>query len=391
MTYPIPENEHERLVALDTYEVAGKPPEMDFDEIAEMAGHICGCPVAVLNVVADKWEWYKGKFGIPADVNCEPRGGICSTAICSNDLLIVPDLSKDERFAAQAVVKGEPHFRFYAGVPMINPDGYALGSLCVLDYKPREIEARQVELLRYLTHQSVAQLELRRRVAELDQMSRTLTGEKVQADSLLSNILPESIAAELKENGRVQPRYYDSATILFTDFKGFTRLTERLEPRALIEELNDHFSAFDDIVTLHGLEKLKTVGDAYMCASGLPVKNKKHALDACAAALDIRDHMARVNFARDRMGLPRWDIRIGLHTGGVIAGVVGKKKFTYDIWGDAVNVAALMEAHAEPGQILLSDSTFGRVRGEFDTVLRGEIETAKKGRIRCYVLNGRKN
>jgi class 3 adenylate cyclase len=155
--------------------------------------------------------------------------------------------------------------------------------------------------------------------------------------------------------------------------------------------LNDHFSAFDDIVARHGLEKIKTVGDAYMCASGLPVKNKKHALDACAAALDIRDHMARVNFARDRMGLPRWDIRIGLHTGGVIAGVVGKKKFTYDIWGDAVNVAALMEAHAEPGQILLSDSTFGRVRGEFDTVLRGEIETAKKGRIRCYVLNGRKN
>ena len=164
-----------------------------------------------------------------------------------------------------------------------------------------------------------------------------------------------------------------------------------MEPRALIEELNDHFSAFDDIVTLHGLEKIKTVGDAYMCAAGLPVKNKKHALDACAAALDIRDHMARVNFARDRMGLPRWDIRIGLHTGGVIAGVVGKKKFTYDIWGDAVNVAALMEAHAEPGQILLSDSTFGRVRGVFDTVLRGEIETSKKGRIRCYVLNGRKN
>jgi class 3 adenylate cyclase len=390
MAYPVPENERDRLAALDAYDVIGTPPEMDFDEIAEMAGHICGCPVAVVNLVADKWEWYKGKFGIPEEVNCEPRGGICSTTVCSNDLLIVPDLTKDDRFAGRDFVKGEPYMRFYAGAPMINPDGYALGSLCVLDFQPREIDADQQEALRCLTRQAVAQLELRRKVAELDGMRRTLIEEKKKAEDLLRNILPESIAEELKAYGRVQPQYYDSATILFTDFKGFTRLTERLEPRALIEELNGHFSAFDDIVARHGLEKLKTIGDAYMCAAGLPEPTKTHALDACAAALDIRDHMARANKARDKMRLPRWDIRIGLHTGGVIAGVVGKNKFTYDIWGDAVNVAALMEAHAEPGQIVLSERTLARVRDRFDTDARGEIETGKKGRIRCHVLNGRK-
>lgn len=207
----------------------------------------------------------------------------------------------------------------------------------------------------------------------------------------MRNILPQTIADELKAHGRVQPRYHDAVTILFTDFKGFTRLTEQLEPRALIEELNEHFSAFDEIVTRHGLEKLKTIGDAYMCAAGLPEKAKDHAGDACAAALDIRDYMARTNTAREKMGLPRWDIWIGLHSGGVIAGVVGKTKFTYDIWGDAVNVAALMEAHAEPGQILLSDSTHSRIQTEFDMEFRGEVDTAKKGPLRCYVLKGRKS
>jgi len=391
MGYPVPKNDRDRLAALDAYHVVGTPPEMDFDEIAELAGHACECPVAVVNLIAEKWEWYKGRCGIPEDATGEPRGGICSTTICGNDLLIVPDLSKDERFSEQDLVKGKPHFRFYAGAPLINSDGFALGSLCVLDYEPREFEPEQMEALRRLTHQAVAQLELRRKVAELDELHRSLNDEKRKAEELVLNILPRNIAEELKTKGSVRPQYYDSVTIMFTDFKGFTRLAEQMEPRALIDELNDHFSAFDDIVTRHGLEKLKTIGDAYMCAAGLPQRSQKHAQDACAAALEIRDYMDRVNTARDKMGMPRWDIRIGLHSGGVIAGVVGKMKFTYDIWGDAVNVASLMEAHAEPGQIALSDSTFNRVRDQFDTEFLKEIDNTKKGRIRCYILKGQKD
>ncbi len=389
MPYPIPDNEDHRLKALEAYGVIGTPPSMDFDEIAEMAAHICGCPVAVINIVADRWEWYKGKYGIPESVSCEPRGGVCSTTICFSDVLIVEDLSKDERFAGQAMVKGEPHYRFYAGVPMINPDGFALGSLCVLDFQPRGIDPRQTDILRCLARQAVAQLELRRTVAELERLSRALVTERNRAEALLRNILPACIADELKQDGSVRPRYYDQATILFTDFKGFIRLAERLEPRALIEQLNDHFTAFDDIVAGHGLEKLKTIGDAYMSVAGLPRTSRSQAADACAAALDIRDYMARANHAREKLGLPAWPIRIGLHTGGVIAGVVGKQKFTYDIWGDAVNVAALMERHAEAGQILISDATYGRIHRTFTTVPRGEIESAKKGRVRCHVLEAR--
>lgn len=390
LSYPVPENEDSRLAALDGYDVAGTPAEMDFDEIAEMAAQICGCPVAVVNVVAEKWEWYKGKYGIPEHATGEPRGGICSTTICGSDLLIVPDLTRDTRFADHDIVAGEPHFRFYAGAPLINPDGYALGSICVLDYAPREVEPRHIEALRFLAHQAVTQLELRRRVAELDEARRTLAAEKRKADELLRNILPADIADELKAEGRVRPRYHDAATILFTDFRDFTRLTERMEPRELIDALNDHFSAFDGIVARHGLTKLKTIGDAYLCAAGLPERRRTHAQDAAAAALEIRDHMARVNAGRGKLGQPPWQIRIGLHSGGVIAGVVGTERFAYDIWGDAVNVAALMEANAEPGQILLSEATANLVRDRFDTQFRGEIETRKKGRIRAHVLNGAK-
>jgi class 3 adenylate cyclase len=390
MEGPMPENERDRLKALEAYDVIGTPPEVDFDEIAEMAGQICGCPISVINLIAEKWEWFKGKYGLPEEMNCEPRGSICSTTICSNDLLIVPDLTKDKRFAHREMVAGEPHFRFYAGAPLINSEGYALGTLCVLDYEPRAVDAQQVKGLSSLARQAVAQLELRRKIAELREIHVMLSAEKLQAETLLHNILPQSIAEELRASGKVQPRYYASVTILFTDFQGFTQMTERLEPRALIEELHEHFSRFDDIAGRYGLEKLKTIGDAYMCVAGLPRQTNKHASDACNAALNIRDYMARTNKDRSKLGLPRWNIRIGIHTGGVIAGVVGKKKFTYDVWGDAVNTASLMEAHAEPGQILLSDSTFAHLHGEFETVFRDQINTPKKGSLRCYVLSHRK-
>ncbi len=145
MTYPTPDNEEQRLRALDAYDVVGTPPDFDFDEIARAAAKIFDCPIGIINVVAEKWEWYKGKYGIPEAVNCEPRGGICSTVVCASDLLYVPDLLVDERFSQQGMVAGDPHFRFYVGMPLINPDGYALGTLCVLDYVPRQFDSDQID------------------------------------------------------------------------------------------------------------------------------------------------------------------------------------------------------------------------------------------------------
>ncbi len=387
MTYPVPDNEAERLAAVESYQVTDTPPELSYDDIAELAAQICGCPVGLVNVIADSQEWLKARYGLPPNLAYLPRGTMCSTAICQSDLLTVPDLTKDERFADQAGVTGEPHFRFYCGMPLINTEGYALGTVCVFDFEPRELTFEQSESLRRLSGQTMAQLELRRKVIELSGAKQALESEKTRADELLLNIVPAKIAEELKARNAVEPKFHDSVTIMFTDFKGFTRLAEASEPRALVHDLDQYFSAFDEIVEQHNLEKIKTIGDAYMCAGGLPEENRTHPVDACRAALRIQEYMARVNTQREKMRLQPWELRIGLHTGPVMAGVVGKRKFTYDIWGDAVNVASRIESNGEAGRIALSENTYNHVKDQFECEHRGPIEAKNKGPLETYFLN----
>ena len=385
--YPVPENESERITTVETYNIADTPPEIGYDDIAELAAQICQCPVGLINIIADSREWLKAKYGLPPDLAYLPRGSACSTAICDSDLLNVTDLEKDERFADHAAVKGDPHFRFYCGMPLINSEGYALGTVCVFDFEPRELTFEQSESLRRLSRQTMAHLELRRKLIELGGARQALESEKKKSDELLLNILPAKIAEELKSENEVEPRYYDSVTIMFTDFKGFTRLAEASEPRTLVNDLNHYFSAFDDIIERHGLEKLKTIGDAFMCAGGLPEENQHHSVNACRAAMEIQEFMTRVNIQREKMRLAPWELRIGIHTGPVMAGVVGKKKFTYDIWGDAVNVAALMESNGEVGRIVISESTFHGVKNEIACEHRGPIEGKNKGTLDTYFVN----
>lgn len=389
-TYPIPDNETDRVAAIGAYAITDTPPEVAYDDIAELAARICECPIGLINIVADTREWLKAKYGLPPNLSYVPRGTCCSTAICQSDLLAVHDLSRDERFANQPVVKGEPHFRFYCGMPLVNPEGYALGTVCVFDFEPRTLTPEQSDSLRRLSRQTMAQLELRRKLIELSGARKALESEKARSDELLLNILPAKIAGELKANHEIEPRFYESATIMFTDFKGFTRFAEALEPRTLVNDLDQYFSAFDEIVEKHGLEKLKTIGDAYMCAGGLPAENRTHPEDVCRAALEIRDYMLRVNSQRGRMRMTPWELRIGVHTGPVMAGIVGKKKFTYDIWGDSVNIAARMESTGEAGRVAISDNTYQRVKDGFECEYRGEIDAKNKGALKAYFLEREK-
>mgnify|MGYP001412798822 CR=1 FL=1 len=266
--------------------------------------------------------------------------------------------------------------------------------LCTVDFESRELSGNQQEAIRRLSHQVVAQLELRRLVIEMeqaiksrDQIHEQLSAEKVRSDDLLLNILPAKIANELKETENVEPRFYSSVSIMFGDFCGFTKLAEQMEPKTLIELLNQYFSAFDQIVSKHNVEKLKTIGDAYMCASGLPAESRGHAFRICLAALEIQLYLKRTNEQREKMRMERWDMRIGIHTGPVIAGVVGERKFTYDIWGDAVNIAALIEQGGQPGKVNISETTFQQVNEAFEIEPRGEVASGKKGDLPMYSLN----
>ncbi|MEM7179273.1 MAG: adenylate/guanylate cyclase domain-containing protein [Spirochaetota bacterium] len=211
--------------------------------------------------------------------------------------------------------------------------------------------------------------------------------EREKSEKLLLNILPGTVAEELKESGFVEPRSYDSVTVLFTDFVGFTKIAETISPADLVKELDGCFSQFDDVVSRNQLEKLKTIGDAYMCAGGLPVENNTHPIDACLAALEFREFMIQMEKIKQSINFPYWQLRIGMNTGPITAGVIGKNKFAYDIWGDTVNTASRMESTGVPGKINISHNTWLLVKDFFACEYRGEIQAKGKGMVKMYFLN----
>ena len=218
------------------------------------------------------------------------------------------------------------------------------------------------------------------------QRNRIKKGKKL-SDELLLNILPEEVAEELKLKGHADAKQFSDVTVMFTDFKGFTRLSEILSPADLVEEIHHCFKAFDNIITKHNIEKIKTIGDAYMCAGGLPVVNKSHPEDVVLAALDIQAFMKNHLEERNQQGKEIFEIRIGIHTGPVVAGIVGVKKFAYDIWGDTVNLASRMESSGQAGKVNISSSTYQLVKDKFNCSYRGKIKAKNKGDVDMYFVD----
>jgi len=213
-----------------------------------------------------------------------------------------------------------------------------------------------------------------------------ISKEKKKSDQLLLNILPTEVADELKINGHSKAKTFNSVTVMFTDFKDFTKVSEKVSPEALVLELHTCFSAFDAILQKYKIEKIKTIGDAYMCVGGMPVPNSNHAIDVANAAIEILEYMTQRKAEKDKLGEMCFEIRIGLNTGNVVAGIVGIKKFSYDIWGDTVNVAARMENSSQSGKINISGSTFLHVKDNFKCEYRGKIQAKNKGEIDMYFL-----
>lgn len=204
--------------------------------------------------------------------------------------------------------------------------------------------------------------------------------EKKRSEDLLLNILPEEVVEEIKLTGSAVAKQYNDVTVLFTDFVNFTGISQQLSPSELVAEIHKNFTAFDDIIEKNGLEKIKTIGDAYMAVCGLPNISNDHALRVVKAAIEIRDYVNKSN------GL--FQIRIGINSGEVVAGIVGVKKFAYDIWGDTVNTASRMEANSESGKINISGSTYSLIKNEFNCEYRGKISTKGKGEVDMYFVVG---
>ncbi len=207
--------------------------------------------------------------------------------------------------------------------------------------------------------------------------------EKKRSDALLLNILPQEVAEELKNRDSAEARYFSNVTVLFTDFIDFTETANRLTPKELVSELHACFKAFDDIMGKYNIEKIKTVGDAYLAVCGLPAEDPDHAENVVKAAIEIRDFM---HHRKQQLGEATFDVRIGVNSGSVVAGIVGVKKFAYDIWGDAVNTAARMEQNSIAGKINISETTHELIKDKFEFEYRGEIFAKGKGMLKMYYL-----
>lgn len=224
------------------------------------------------------------------------------------------------------------------------------------------------------------------RTATIENQKMEIESEKEKSETLLLNILPFEIAEELKKRGNYKPRKYENVTIIFTDFEGFTRLSEKLNAEELVEMIDHYYKAYDLITTKYNVEKIKTIGDSYMCVSGLPAESPQHGINAIRAAIEMMDYTNKLNVERKSKNLPYCELRIGIHSGPVAAGVVGSKKFAYDIWGDSVNVAARIESAAEAGKINISSSTYEIIKEDFECVHRGKVDVKNKGKIDMYFV-----
>ncbi len=221
---------------------------------------------------------------------------------------------------------------------------------------------------------------------ELNTTLQAVELERAKSDALLLNILPIETAQELKNTGTAIPKHYDLVTVLFTDFKGFTNIAEKFTPTQVIEELNHCFLAFDEICDKYNLEKIKTIGDAYMCAGGLPTPNSTNPYDVVCAGLEMQEWMARWKKEKEAKNEAVWELRLGIHTGEVIAGVIGKKKFAYDIWGDTVNLASRMESSGEVGKVNVSGTTYKYIKDSFSCTFRGKVKAKNKGEVDMYFV-----
>jgi class 3 adenylate cyclase/CheY-like chemotaxis protein len=220
---------------------------------------------------------------------------------------------------------------------------------------------------------------------EIEEQKRLIEEEQEKSERLLLNILPFEVARQLKSKGKAGTRFYRHVTVLFTDFKDFSKNTRELEPTDLVAILDDYFGKFDEITGKHYLEKIKTIGDAYMCAGGLPLRNKSNPVDAVLAGLEIQDYIQRMK-ANPKPGIPAWELRIGIHTGPVVAGVVGRKKFAYDIWGETVNAAARMENLGEVNMVNVSEATYEYIKDYFECDFRGTVNAKNVGEMSMYAV-----
>ena len=346
-------------------------PERGYGWLTAVPLHL----IALLGLVAGVLRYRQGFVAAKYFVAAQALLSLGLLAILQQDsawnpLQLLPD------GAFWRYVKNEPLWIAAAAEAIIFSMGLAYRMNALKAQIARQaLEAEQERKRTAIEHAERLEVQVAERTQELRR-------EKENASHLLHNILPVDVANELMTSGSTEPRRYEEVTILFTDFKGFTNTVGTLPAKRVVEELNDIFQHFDDIVDACGLEKIKTIGDSYMAAGGLPRELPDHAERCVDAALRMQRYLDE----RNRTSAVKWTMRAGIHSGAVVAGVVGKRKFTYDLWGDTVNIASRMESASEPGRVNLSAYAYDLVKGRYKGEYRGKLDAKGKGEIDMYFV-----
>ena len=364
-----PINEEERLNEIKRLDLINTDVNnnRNFNNITQLACYLTGRTQSRVHILNDNNQICKNTHGFNAFEEVMGKDIPRSASICQyvldapREQLIINNVREDPRSKHFHEMPMAPNIQFYAGTPIITTRGYTVGTLCVMDKIPGSINHEQKEGLRLLS----------------DQLSNLFEQQIITPDKL-SNITPND------NHEKMIGTYYSSASILFTDFVGFTKLTENIEPGDLIETLDEFFASFDQIMINHGLQKVKTIGDSYMAVGGIPAGEKDHAKNTCKAGLDIIEAVRGINIKREALQQKPWEIRVGIHTGPIIAGTSGSG---FDIWGDAVNIASRLESSGEVNRVNISGETqqFLTVKDTIES--RGKIQLKNKGEMNTYFLN----
>jgi PAS domain S-box-containing protein len=275
--------------------------------------------------------------------------------------------------------------------PQLDNDGNIMKLIAVesditmIMMKEEELYKQNRRMLAITERLEQANALLENQKSEIEEQKRLIEDEQEKSERLLLNILPFEVARQLKSKGKAGTRFYKFVTVVFTDFKDFSKNTRTLEPTDLVAILDEYFAKFDEITGKHYLEKIKTIGDAYMCAGGLPLRNKSNPVDAVLAGLEIQDYMLMIR-NNPKSTIPGWELRIGIHTGPVVAGVVGRKKFAYDIWSETVNAAARMENLGEVNTVNISEATYDYIKDYFDCTAKGTVDAKNIGMMKLYTV-----
>ncbi|NVJ85680.1 MAG: AAA family ATPase [Algoriphagus sp.] len=331
---------------------------------------------------------------VELDKTEEVSASIINYSKASKEPLLIEDALLSQPFDTDPIVR-EKSLRSVLCIPFINQSKISGIIYLTHSLNKNAFSKEQISLMRLMAAQIGGVIENALLYENMERLvterTRELEEEKRKSDALLLNILPKEIASELIQTGKASARLYEKVSVMFVDIKDFTRIAQRMNPDELVQNLQVFFTKFDEIMDKYGIEKIKTIGDAYMAAGGIPSPTDDHAFQITKAAQEILSFSDEFNEKSALENKPIFNVRIGIHIGPVVAGVVGHRKFAYDIWGDTVNIASRMESNSETGKINVSEDFFKEIKDEYSCEFRGEIDVKNKGMMNMYFIQHPKN